>query len=657
MRMNSRHLIKPKDAQNPLAKFQIMFNFVNILLCVFFQPIWYRNDDLVIAFLSKGLGYSDNPIYTIYDTNIILNYLYSIIPNIFNILSYSIVQYALIFISINIILQKILINSAKKIVTTILFTMITLPTLLYPTFTLTAAWVTIASLMICRQAIKERHHWKLVFGTLFLIVSSLIRDEVTLVIFLIFLISLYINKEQIEFSRTQIGIIIVTLIAVFITQYINRNAYSSEQFQFGQNFAKNVSYPINDYGADILLENNPQIINKYGYSINDIKLIRNYFNVDRNLVEPLKISKILDELGWQNSILHFNQERIIDQVKGILDKNVYGFYTLLLLLIMLFGNNGQSRKFLALAFIIIMILLLRGRIEGFVTFFIVLSSVLFQKSYFDFKGKVVPLIVLTLSIGLTFYTTNLHFQRMEDSKVASESFKKMENKDFWNWGGSFPTQLIYPVFDSRNWKKDIRINDMGWSTYIPGTNSFISLNNDGFISELNSVNGVNFSAINFHIPLLERYCFEHFGSKLQLITTNNQPFITIYNAKCSSERINFVSDKIEFTDESSFIWFTDENKEIKINNSTGKKLAGNIIFSVRKGPCKNQIEDSKLTFQNNTIGLSSAQQAYSMEVRLDPYQSEIMQLDTAGSDFCETAGGDRKLHSQLTNFSFEESSS
>jgi len=657
MRMNSRHLIKPKDAQNPLAKFQIMFNFVNILLCVFFQPIWYRNDDLVIAFLSKGLGYSDNPIYTIYDTNIILNYLYSIIPNIFNILSYSIVQYALIFISINIILQKILINSAKKIVTTILFTMITLPTLLYPTFTLTAAWVTIASLMICRQAIKERHHWKLVFGTLFLIVSSLIRDEVTLVIFLIFLISLYINKEQIEFSRTQIGIIIVTLIAVFITQYINRNAYSSEQFQFGQNFAKNVSYPINDYGADILLENNPQIINKYGYSINDIKLIRNYFNVDRNLVEPLKISKILDELGWQNSILHFNQERIIDQVKGILDKNVYGFYTLLLLLIMLFGNNGQSRKFLALAFIIIMILLLRGRIEGFVTFFIVLSSVLFQKSYFDFKGKVVPLIVLTLSIGLTFYTTNLHFQRMEDSKVASESFKKMENKDFWNWGGSFPTQLIYPVFDSRNWKKDIRINDMGWSTYIPGTNSFISLNNDGFISELNSVNGVNFSAINFHIPLLERYCFEHFGSKLQLITTNNQPFITIYNAKCSSERINFVSDKIEFTDESSFIWFTDENKEIKINNSTGKKLAGNIIFSVRKGPCKNQIEDSKLTFQNNTIGLSSAQQAYSMEVRLDPYQSEIMQLDTAGSDFCETAGDDRKLHSQLTNFSFEESSS
>jgi hypothetical protein len=657
MRMNSRHLIKPKDAQNPLAKFQIMFNFVNILLCIFFQPIWYRNDDLVIAFLSKGLGYSDNPIYTIYDTNIILNYLYSIIPNIFNILSYSIVQYALIFISINIILQKILINSAKKIVTTILFTMITLPTLLYPTFTLTAAWVTIASLMICRQAIKERHHWKLVFGTLFLIVSSLIRDEVTLVIFLIFLISLYINKEQIEFSRTQIGIIIVTLIAVFITQYINRNAYSSEQFQFGQNFAKNVSYPINDYGADILLENNPQIINKYGYSINDIKLIRNYFNVDRNLVEPLKISKILDELGWQNSILHFNQERIIDQVKGILDKNVYGFYTLLLLLIMLFGNNGQSRKFLALAFIIIMILLLRGRIEGFVTFFIVLSSVLFQKSYFDFKGKVVPLIVLTLSIGLTFYTTNLHFQRMEDSKVASESFKKMENKDFWNWGGSFPTQLIYPVFDSRNWKKDIRINDMGWSTYIPGTNSFISLNNDGFISELNSVNGVNFSAINFHIPLLERYCFEHFGSKLQLITTNNQPFITIYNAKCSSERINFVSDKIEFTDESSFIWFTDENKEIKINNSTGKKLAGNIIFSVRKGPCKNQIEDSKLTFQNNTIGLSSAQQAYSMEVRLDPYQSEIMQLDTAGSDFCETAGDDRKLHSQLTNFSFEESSS
>ena len=269
--MNSRYLIKPKDAKNPLAKFQIMFNFVNILLCVFFQPIWYRNDDLVIAFLSKGLGYSDNPIYTTYDTSIILNYLYSIIPNIFNILSYSIVQYALIFISINIILQKIIINSAKKIVTMTLFTMITLPTLLYPTFTLTAAWVTIASLMICRQAIKERHNWKLVFGTLFLIISSLIRDEVTLVIFLIFLISLYINKEQIEFSRTQIGIIIVTLIAVFITQYINRNAYSSEQFQFGQNFTKNVTYPINDYGADILLENNPQIINKYGYSINDIK--------------------------------------------------------------------------------------------------------------------------------------------------------------------------------------------------------------------------------------------------------------------------------------------------------------------------------------------------------------------------------------------------
>jgi|688.fasta_scaffold90056_2 hypothetical protein len=652
----SRLQIQNKNTEYGI-KIQLTFNSIFFLVCGFLQPIWYRNDDLVIAFLSKGINLSDKSIYTTYDTNIFLNYLYAKFPNILNMMSYSIIQFVLMFISMNIILSLMLRNSERKVYFLIAFTMVTIPTLLNPTFTITAGWVAIASLMFCKNAIQENKDWKLITGALLLIVSSLIRDEVTLIVFLVFLFSLFINKENLKFDRIKMSIIGITLLTLFATQFINRSVYKNDQFQFGQDFAKNISYPINDYGADLLLENNPQLIDKYGYSINDIKLMRNYFNVDKNLIEPNKVSKLLNEVGWKSAFLHINKERTEDQLRGILDKNIYGFYTLLFLLILLFGNTSNSRKLFVVAVFILIIMILRGRIEGFVTFLIVLSCVLFQRNKFEIKGKISSLIALAILSGLTLYTINLHFHKIEDSKVARESFNKLVVKDFWNWGGSFPTQLIYPVFDSKNWRKELRIKDMGWSTYIPETNSYKSLNDAGFIGELNSVNGVNFSAINFHLPLLERYCFEHFGSKLQLLITDNHPFITLYNAKCTSEIINLVSENLEFTDESSFVWFTNDNKEVTVRNASGEQLTGNINFSLRDGPCKNDINNAEIIFQSKQIIITGNQELYSLAVSLDPFQSETLEIKIYGSEFCQIEGDARKLHSQLTNFSFEKRSS
>ena len=652
----SRLIIQNGNMQS-VRKFQLTFNSLFLLVCGFLQPIWYRNDDLVIAFLSKGINLSDKSVYTTYDTNILLNYLYAKFPNILNIMPYSIIQYVLMLISMNLILSIILRNSDKRVYIFVVFTMVTIPTLLNPTFTITAGWVAIASLMFCQQAIRENNDWKLIAGTILLVISSLIRDEVTLIIFVIFVILLLINIEMFKFDIVKMSILSFTMLAILATQLINRSTYKNDQFQFGQDFAKNISYPINDYGADILLENNPQLLSKYGYSINDIKLIRNYFNVDKNLVNPQRVGQLLNEVGWKSAFLHINKERIEDQLKGILDKNIYGFYTLLFLLILLLKNTSASRRILVIALFILLILILRGRIEGFVTFLIALSCILFQRNNFDIKTKTFPILVLAILSSLTFYTFKMHFQKIEDSKVARDSFNKLAAKDFWNWGGSFPTQLIYPVFDSKNWNNELRIKDMGWSTYIPETNSFESLNNIGFIGELNSVNGVNFSAINFHLPLLERYCFEHFGSKSQVLITDNHPFITIYNATCTSKTINLVSEKLEFTDQSSFIWFTNDNKEVTIRNSTGKRLTGNINFSLREGPCKNDINNSEIIFQNKKIIVSGSQELYSMAVSLDPLQSESLEIKTYGNDFCETEGDDRKLHSQLLNFSFENRSS
>jgi hypothetical protein len=171
------------------------------------------------------------------------------------------------------------------------------------------------------------------------------------------------------------------------------------------------------------------------------------------------------------------------------------------------------------------------------------------------------------------------------------------------------------------------------------------------------VNGVNFSAINFHLPLLERYCFEHFGSKLQLLITDNHPFITLYNAKCTSEIINLVSENLEFTDESSFVWFTNDNKEVTVRNASGEQLTGNINFSLRDGPCKNDINNAEIIFQSKQIIITGNQELYSLAVSLDPFQSETLEIKIYGSEFCQIEGDARKLHSQLTNFSFEKRSS
>ena len=60
-----------------------LLNFYILVVCIFLEPIWYRNDDTVIAFLSKGINISTTKILTTYDTSVILNYVYSIFPNIY----------------------------------------------------------------------------------------------------------------------------------------------------------------------------------------------------------------------------------------------------------------------------------------------------------------------------------------------------------------------------------------------------------------------------------------------------------------------------------------------------------------------------------------------------------------------------------------------
>ena len=633
-----------------------LLNFYILVVCIFLEPIWYRNDDTVIAFLSKGINISTTKILTTYDTSVILNYVYSIFPNIYGFISYSIVQYGIILLSLNIILWNLSRNFTNRATPLFLVVLISFPTLISPTFTVTAGLASIASLLQIKKALELKSSKMLVLGLWLFIVATLVRDEVAAIVFVIFFLALVINKNKFELVNKQRATIVIAFLILFLTQIINRSVYVKNEFKYGREFMQYISYPIHDYGADKFIINQPEIMSKNDLTVNDIKIIRNYFVVDKNITDPVKIKKVLDEIGWNDSIFHVDSNRVKDQLFSFIYNNTYGLMSCLFLLVLLVTKNLKSKLMLIFTILILVILILRGRIEGFVTFLITLGALLFQNNLDD-KSKNLNRFVIVALVPLTFFAFDSHQQKLEDSETAQKSFIKLTTKNFWNWGGSFPSQLIYPVFDRDNWRVNLQIKEMGWSTYITGTNSYLSLEKGGFLKELNSQSGVNFSAIGFHIPLLERYCFEHFGSKLDLNIIEELPFLNIYNAKCRSMEVNFVSENLEFQQENPFLWFTDKVSEINIRNTTKNNVVGKLIFSLEQSPCKESIRYSEINFQQKNYLINKEDQIYAIPVMLDAFEQDILYIEYLDTTFCQIQDDTRLFHSKISNFNFNENSS
>jgi hypothetical protein len=256
----------------------------------------------------------------------------------------------------------------------------------------------------------------------------------------------------------------------------------------------------------------------------------------------------------------------------------------------------------------ILIGFLIGRQLNYIYYPIYVALIFISLTYLKLnKTRLYFLYALSYSIIFIGIIQNLN--NKEDINIATNELNTMDNFQIWQIGGGWSLPHAYPLFDTTSWKENIEIISSDWSIYAPKSNYQKLATENRFIEQLISKNGINVAANNYHIPLMEKYCFEHFGSKLEVREINNNIFLKIYNLKCSKSYINLISENLEFDNNGSFLWLTNKKNIVTLNNYSDFITLTTAKFIFKNNPCKNlnlidiYSEDSKFQISPNNLEL------------------------------------------------------
>lgn len=612
-----------------------------------FDAYWFRNDDLIISILVKGIIITDKPIFHVYHMNTLLTFLISKLENIFPADIYTYFMYLIIIISGTIITLTFNKKINNKVVSQFLVLIIITPMILRPTFSSVAGLFLVAGISLLDQNNDFGRYW--IVAILIIFAASLIRDEVIYLGLLIYLLSLVVEKY--DFSRIKNKIIrIFPLLVILLISYLwNGNLYSEKKYEYGQQFEKYISIPIYDYGADKKILQNQEIFSKYNLTENDIKLLRNYFNTDLEISNPIKVKSILGDIGWSN-IINISNERFIEQIKSIYDPiSVYLLSFIFLTLILLIIKPKSGIKIFLLSTIVCIIFAIIGRLEIYIVynFFILYLVLNILNSHYEYKMKNNHFILMEIIIisSIFFY----HYIKLPNfNKFKSEYLSINENK-IWNWGGALPIQQIFPINSNPKNFKNFQVYDMGWSSFIPGTFAYQQiLEKTNFIPQLLSKEGLNIFANGFHLPLIDNYCKENFGGITTIEKNEKLQFINLYKITCTGSVPSLSGKLLEFDTKKSFIWITKDNMSFSLKNGSDSYLEKEVELKLEKPPCmdlgsKFEFQDSKL----NTFNASFPGKI-SLFLKLQPKETETFTLLNYDSKYCKVDGDNRLLISKLS---------
>jgi hypothetical protein len=253
-------------------------------------------------------------------------------------------------------------------------------------------------------------------------------------------------------------------------------------------------------------------------------------------------------------------------------------------------------------------------------------------------------ISLTTLIGLG--SLNAYQSAVINLEETQKSYQELSVGKFWVIGGGLPLELIYPVLEKSIQGPEIIASD--WSIFAPKSNFLKYNSQNNFILDLKSQNGVDVVTNNYHIPLIQLYCKEKFGSDLLISQSLESGDIGLKNLKCPSQQINAISPNMEFEDSGKgFIWLTPNLGQFELLNYSDSNFNGVFEFDVTNNPC-NKITTFSLSSSQFFVTTTSLKISIPIILSLKPYEKKSVSISVpAEQELCKIEGDNRTLIAKL----------
>ena len=586
----------------------------------FFPPVYFKSDDVIMSMITAGYGQMHDKSILLYHSSVIIGFIGSKLPFILGITPYNYINLILLLFSF-ITLNEILNRLNKKFYSNLLISYAScLFILIRPTFTTIAGYICVVGLLSIYLYSNNQDRKYLIFGFSLFLGASLIRDEMVIFFLVstsIILIQAFVKNKK-EFIL--IGTIFLTIFG--LSQFINRNQYTDESLKDLRKFAS-VGYQILDYNADKhILQNSEAMLNN-DYTSNDINLIRNWFFVDSYLSNPLRLGDLLNDTQWKGPISNFNPKESILSTGNLLTNYPLNFIIFSVIIMLFLTNKDRTLRILWLFFVLVLFIgAIIGRQLAYVYFPLITFLFIFSYLKTNKTTLITRSLIYSLSVLVIFTTFFENRSNKETINSVNLEYENFNQDKLWVIGGGLPSEFIFPLMSTPSIKTELITSD--WSIYAPKS-IFVKYNsNSSFLSELHSQEGVNIATNNYHLPLLQIYCKEKFGSDLIIKPVINGDLVRVNNLRCTSNQLSIVSPEMEYLPSGEgFLWITPEKSKFYLNNYANINLKDTYQFFLQNNPCKENIRFI-LTSPTFRIASTSSQEYVSFPVSLKPYEKILI---------------------------------
>ena len=612
----------------------------------FFPPVYFKSDDVIMSMITGGYGQMHDKSILLYHSSVIIGFIGSKLPFILGIAPYNYINLILLLFSF-ITLIEILNRLNKKFYSNLFISYAScLFILIRPTFTTIAGYICVVGMLSIYLYSSNQDRKYLIFGFSLFLGASFIRDEMVIFFLVstsIILIQAFVKNKK-EFIL--IGTIFLTIFG--LSQFINRNQYTDESLKDLREFAS-VGYQILDYNADKHILQNSEAMLSNGYTSNDINLIRNWFFVDSYLSNPLRLGDLLNDTQWKGPISNFNPKESILSTGNLLINYPLNFIIFSAIIMLFQTNKDRTLRIQWLFFVLVLFIgAVIGRQLAYVYFPLITFLFIFSYLKTNKTTLVTRSLIYSLSVLVIFTTFFENRSNKETINSVNLEYENYNQDKLWVIGGGLPSESIFPLLSTPSIKTELITSD--WSIYAPKSN-FVKYNsNSNFLSELHSQEGVNIATNNYHLPLLQIYCKEKFGSDLVIKPVINSDLVRINNLRCTSNQLNIVSPEMEYLPSGAgFLWITPEESKFYLSNYANINLKDSYKFFLQNNPCKENIRFI-LTSPTFRITSTSSQEYVSFPVSLKPYEKILITVSIPNDQkICKIEDDERSFVVMLKN--------
>lgn len=480
----------------------------------FFPPFWETNDDVGISMVAHGYGVAKNAQPHLVFSNVIWGYIVRAIPDFNNVVGYSSATLICLASVGAVIFWACRRSGLGWGCSILIFTLLFVRPALFPQFTINAGLLVVAAI-ICWYVYGQTNDSRtLIAGCLFAYFGYLIRDQEFLLVVLVALPMLPWFKI---FNERKTRIAAISLVAIIGgSAIVNIEHYRGMEWAVFHEFTSAIG-PIVDFGGSIRLKQQPDILVRHGFSINDIDLLENWFFIDPHIVSAPRLHAIVDELGplplqtsaWVNgwmALKAFTNPILLPGTSVAIlftlfqrDRKVLLIWALVItatFLLGFIGRGGVTRVYVPLVALLVIAPLLR------------------QKIY----PRHLRWLVICAVAPLAAFNAQTVFLESKNASALSarilNDLKEFPTDPVVSWGSSFPLESAFPVLAPRN--QSFQLYSLGAFTLAPNTRTYSKVvTSQGLIRELTSSTGLPMIANEHLFGLLSIYCKEHLGGELR----------------------------------------------------------------------------------------------------------------------------------------------